>query len=127
MGIGLDRGDGTSQDFRIAFDGVQLTLGRQHVFRGLTCGFQRGQILSVILGEAVLIASLGGVVGVLGAKVLFSFFDLSSVILTPFFYVPWYTALMGLGVAALIGLVSGIVPSWKAASLSVVDGLRRVA
>jgi putative ABC transport system permease protein len=90
-------------------------------------GFQRGQILSVILGEAVLISSLGGVVGVLGAKALFSVFDLSTVILMPFFYVPWYTAVMGLVVAALIGLVSGIVPSWKAASLSVVDGLRKVA
>jgi putative ABC transport system permease protein len=44
----------------------------------------------------------------------------------PFFYVPWNTALMGLGLSLLIGLASGVLPAARAAQLSVVDGLRKV-
>jgi phospholipid/cholesterol/gamma-HCH transport system ATP-binding protein len=63
---GLDRGGGTSEDFRIAFDGVQLTLGKWHVFRGLTCGFQRGQITVVLggsgAGKSTLLRLIGGLI-----------------------------------------------------------------
>jgi ABC-type antimicrobial peptide transport system permease subunit len=38
---------------------------------------------------------------------------------------PWVT--YGFIVAAVLGLVSGIVPAIRAAQLSVIDGLRRVA
>jgi phospholipid/cholesterol/gamma-HCH transport system ATP-binding protein len=39
----------SGQEFRVAIDGVHLKLGRQQVFRSLSCGFPRGQI-SVVLG-----------------------------------------------------------------------------
>lgn len=39
------------EEFRIALDGVRLSLGGRPVFRGLSCGFMRGQI-TVILGES---------------------------------------------------------------------------
>jgi ABC-type lipoprotein release transport system permease subunit len=42
------------------------------------------------------------------------------------FSVPWRTALYGLGLDAFIGLASGIIPAWRAANLSVLDGLRKV-
>ena len=37
------------EEFRIALDGVHLSLGGRPVFRGLSCGFVPGQI-TVILG-----------------------------------------------------------------------------
>jgi len=37
------------------------------------------------------------------------------------------TIALGLGVSALIGLVSGGIPAWTAARIKIVDGLRRVA
>jgi ABC-type antimicrobial peptide transport system permease subunit len=43
------------------------------------------------------------------------------------FYVPWSTTLAGVGLAAAIGLISGLIPAWRAAQISVVDGLRRIA
>src|SRR3990172_669689 len=43
--MALARGD----EFRVAFDGVVFSRGRRQVFRGLSCGFPRGQI-SVVLG-----------------------------------------------------------------------------
>jgi putative ABC transport system permease protein len=74
-----------------------------------------------------LIGLIGGIVGALGGKLLFSLVDLSTV--APglgLFYVPWSTALFGLALAAAVGLLSGFIPAWRAAHVSVVDGLRKV-
>jgi phospholipid/cholesterol/gamma-HCH transport system ATP-binding protein len=51
-------------DYRIVLDGVHLTRGRRSVFRGLSCGFVRGQI-SVVLGgsgagKSTLLRLVGG-------------------------------------------------------------------
>jgi phospholipid/cholesterol/gamma-HCH transport system ATP-binding protein len=53
-----------AQEFRIAFDGVHLTLGERSIFNGLSCGFPRSRI-SVILGgsgagKSSLIRMVGG-------------------------------------------------------------------
>jgi phospholipid/cholesterol/gamma-HCH transport system ATP-binding protein len=54
----------SGQDFRIALDGVDLKLGDRQVFRGLSCGFLRGEI-SVVLGgsgagKSTLMRLIGG-------------------------------------------------------------------
>ncbi|MDB5353186.1 MAG: ABC-type transport system, involved in lipoprotein release, permease component [Planctomycetota bacterium] len=91
-------------------------------------GFGRGLVLALVLVEAVIVSTLGGVVGALGTKLLFDQFDLGSLVpgFLPFFYVPWTTALFGLGLAVLIGFVSGVLPAWLAAQTSVIQGLRKV-
>ncbi|MFQ5670729.1 MAG: ABC transporter permease [Acidobacteriota bacterium] len=89
-------------------------------------GFQRGRILTMVLGEAMLISALGGLLGVMGAKLLLQAVDISRFLFLPFFYIPWQTALAGMFLAGVIGLASGLVPAWRAASIPVVDGLRRV-
>jgi putative ABC transport system permease protein len=90
-------------------------------------GFPQTSVLGLFLSESVLIGLLGGVAGALGAKLLFGMVDLSKV--APglgLFYIPWKTALAGLGIAAAVGFFSGIIPAWRAAHVSVVDGLRKV-
>jgi phospholipid/cholesterol/gamma-HCH transport system ATP-binding protein len=52
------------QEFRVAIDGVHLELGDRQVFRGLSCGFPRGQV-SVVLGgsgagKSTLVRMIGG-------------------------------------------------------------------
>lgn len=90
-------------------------------------GFPRETILGMVLGEATCIGLLGGVAGAMGAKLLLATVDFSKWLTGfGFFYVPWRTALAGLLLAATIGLISGIVPAWRSAQLSVVDGLRKV-
>jgi putative ABC transport system permease protein len=91
-------------------------------------GFGRAMVMSLFLGESMLIALLGGVLGSLGAKAFFGLVDLSRFGLTGmgWLYIPWNTALGGLLIAIFIGLVSGLVPSWRAATTSVVDGLRKI-
>jgi phospholipid/cholesterol/gamma-HCH transport system ATP-binding protein len=53
-----------AEDFHIAFDGVQLTLGRRQVFRGLSCGCLRGQITVVLggsgAGKSTMLRLIGG-------------------------------------------------------------------
>ncbi|RIK85076.1 MAG: hypothetical protein DCC67_04375 [Planctomycetota bacterium] len=90
-------------------------------------GFSQANVLSLFLGEAVVIGALGGVVGCLGAKLLFATVDFSKMLPgLGWLYVPWSTALAGVALAASIGLVSGVVPAWRAAHLSVLEGLRKV-
>lgn len=54
----------TPDDFRVAFDGVHLRLGDREVFRGLTCGFRRGEITVVLggsgAGKSTLLRCIGG-------------------------------------------------------------------
>jgi putative ABC transport system permease protein len=91
-----------------------------------TLGFTRGTILSLILGEAVVISALGGVVGVLLASALCGVVrsgpafmdDLKHLTIQP------PVAVVCLVVAAGIGLLSAFVPAWNASRTSIVEALR---
>jgi len=91
-------------------------------------GFSRTTVLSLMLSEAMLVAMLGGALGVFGAKTLFDWTDLTVSGIPGFstFYVPWSTIGLGLAVSAAVGLTAGAIPAWRAAQVSVVNGLRKV-
>jgi putative ABC transport system permease protein len=91
-------------------------------------GFGRGLVINLVLAESVLVTMVGGVLGAVGAKVFFDAVDIAPFTagFLPFFYVPWATALLGLGTALVIGFLSGVIPAINAARLSVVNGLRKV-
>jgi putative ABC transport system permease protein len=83
--------------------------------------------VSLVLLEAVLVATIGGVLGSVGSKLLFDFVDVSRFIQgLSVFYVPWTIALFGLITALFVGFISGLVPALRAANLPVLDGLRKV-
>jgi putative ABC transport system permease protein len=91
-----------------------------------TLGFTRGTILSLILGEAVAIATLGGAIGVLLASGLCGVVrrgpafsdDIRHLSIQPPVVV---TCLV---VAATIGLISAFVPAWNASRTPIVEALR---
>jgi putative ABC transport system permease protein len=91
-------------------------------------GFSRGLVLCLVLSESMLLALMGGLIGAMGTKVLFDYFDLSTLApaFLPFFYVPIKTALMGLAGAILVGFLAGVIPAVLAARLPVIQGLRKV-
>lgn len=90
-------------------------------------GFNQPTILGMFLAESVAIGILGGIMGALGAKLLFASVDLSKVDAgLSMFFIPWRTALWGLLLAAIVGFFSGLIPAWRAANVSVIEGLRKV-
>jgi putative ABC transport system permease protein len=90
-------------------------------------GFNRQTVLAMFLGESIAIGLIGGVIGAVGAKLLFGSMDLGAVDANlALFFIPWRTVFWGLALSALVGLLSGIIPAWRAGNLSVVDGLRKV-
>jgi putative ABC transport system permease protein len=90
-------------------------------------GFPQMTILGLFLSEAVLIGMLGGILGAFGGKLLFAVIPLSKLMTgLGAVYVPWNTALAGVALGTGIGLVSGIIPAYRAANVSVIEGLRKV-
>jgi putative ABC transport system permease protein len=90
-------------------------------------GFPQTTILGLFLAEAVAIGLLGGIMGAFGAKLLFASVDFSRILPgLAWLYVPWSTALWAVALATGIGFVSGIIPAYRAANVSVIEGLRKV-
>jgi putative ABC transport system permease protein len=91
-------------------------------------GFSRRRILAMVLGESCTITALGGLLGIVIGCLALQGMHAAFPQLFPFnvweMFGTWLLVLFG--VAAGIGLMSGIVPSIRAAQLSVIDGLRRV-
>ncbi len=88
-----------------------------------TLGFDDGTIFRVVLTEAAVITLGGGLIGALGAKFLV---DGADIKVLPPMTVYWSTVLIAIGIAVLIGAVSGLIPAWSASRLRIVDALRRV-
>ncbi|MGH9580141.1 MAG: ABC transporter permease [Terriglobales bacterium] len=91
---------------------------------GLLCalGARQEQILLLFLGEAALLAGVGGAAGLaLGAGVA----QLLSLTLPALpVSTPWWFALLAEGVAVSIGLAAGVWPARQAARMQPVDALR---
>lgn len=92
-----------------------------------TLGFTSDTILGIIVGEAVTIALIGGIVGLGLAQLLTSVVgkvgqnfvqQLHGLSMT------WTTASIALAVAIFIGLVSSFIPAWNAARTNILDSLR---
>jgi putative ABC transport system permease protein len=89
-------------------------------------GFQNGTLLATVLGESVLIASVGGLLGVAAGRGIYALGHQFAPMIVQTSNMPWPVMAWGLLVAAGIGLASGIVPAVLAARLPVVEGLRRI-
>ncbi len=91
-------------------------------------GFRKFQVLGLLLGESVLLAVVGALVGSLGARLIFSGARLSAAtggFLTRINVTPAILALCA-GVGLFVGVVSAGIPAWQAASRRVVEALREV-
>jgi putative ABC transport system permease protein len=92
-----------------------------------TLGFTGRTIFALIAGEGLLMAMVGGVLGVTLAKVLVNGNTFGGSGFIPAFGVNGRNVAIGIALSAFIGLVAGAIPATLASRLKIVDGLRRVA
>jgi putative ABC transport system permease protein len=120
-----------------ALGGISLLVGGVGIFTIMTItvnertwevgllralGSDRGQILVLFLAEAVVLAAIGGICGLVlgagGAWVL----ELAVPALPT--HTPWFYAVLAEVLAAVIGLLAGVLPARYAAGLDPVEALR---
>ncbi len=91
-----------------------------------TLGFTREAILGMILGEAVVLAVVGGSIGIAFASGLCALVRKAPAFVgqlkTLSIHPP--VALACLGVAVAIGLISSMIPAWSASGVPIVEALR---
>ncbi|MGI9056795.1 MAG: ABC transporter permease [Pyrinomonadaceae bacterium] len=83
-------------------------------------GARQVDILKQFLFESATLSAIGGIIGLILAKLL-------GVIVTMFLIptiIPWYAAVIAIGVSAGVGIVAGLFPAWKAARLDPIEALR---
>ena len=86
-----------------------------------TAGATRRAIKNQFLAEAIVIAQLGGIIGiVLGITIG----NILSWMIGSSFIIPWIWILVGLVLCLLVALASGYIPATKAARLDPVESLR---
>jgi putative ABC transport system permease protein len=89
-------------------------------------GFGDGLLFGLVMVEAGTIATVGALLGLGGAKLLYWSTAFNALGFLPGFNVTAGTLALGAGIAALLALASGIVPALAAARLSAVEALRHV-
>lgn len=109
------------------FAAVASRTGEIGTLRAL--GFRRGAVLAAFLGEAMLLALVGGLLG-LGCASLMQTVNISTVNFQTFaelafqFKLTATIVVQTLLFALCMGLLGGFVPAWRAARLKIVDCLR---
>jgi putative ABC transport system permease protein len=89
-------------------------------------GFPNHTVLGIMLGESILIAGIGGLLGVAAGRGIYALAHQIAPMVIQISNMPWEVMAWGMLVAGGIGFASGIVPAVLAARLSVIDGLRRI-
>jgi putative ABC transport system permease protein len=85
-------------------------------------GAGRREILLLFIGEAVVLASIGGLAGlVLGAGGAWLLGVAIPALPT---HTPWSYVLLAECIAAAIGLAAGVAPAYRAANLDPIEALR---
>ena len=92
-----------------------------------TLGFTDGDVLKLVITEALVITGLGFVFGLGGALVAFNLIEFDMGGFVPGLSVTPAIALTAVAIALVIAAASGAVPAWQSARLRVVDALRYVA
>jgi putative ABC transport system permease protein len=102
---------------------VRERIGELAVLKAL--GFSNRFVLLLVMMESLMVAFIGGGLGILLAKLFSLRGDPTNGIL-PYFYLPMWAIAAGVGAALLVGVAGGILPAISAMRLRVVDAIRRV-
>lgn len=92
-----------------------------------TLGFSAFHIIGLILGESLVIALIGGGIGIaLTYPIVAGFEQAMPKGFFPFFYIEPITTILALSAAIIIGILASIFPIQRALKTNIVDGFRFV-
>lgn len=83
-------------------------------------GARQSDILRQFLFESGMLSAIGGMIGLILALIL-------GYIITAVAFptrIPWWSAVIAIGVSAVVGIMAGLFPAWKAAQLDPIEALR---
>jgi len=84
-------------------------------------GATRSNILSQFLIEAIFLTAIGGVAGLIVGEIASILMNIYSPLPA---FVPLWAIVLGLGISAVVGIIFGLWPAWKAARLDPIEALR---
>ena len=90
-------------------------------------GFSPGFVVKLLFGESLMIAVIGGALGIAATYPLAAGFMAQTNNLFKVFEISNTTLLSQVGAALFVGLVAAAWPSWKMSRIDIVAGLRHVA
>ncbi len=90
-------------------------------------GFPPRTIALLILAEAMLLAALGGAIGMLLTPPVVQVFHAATISVFAKMPLVPQTFYLQAGCALVVGLVAGVIPAFRASRIKIVDGLRHVA
>ena len=84
-------------------------------------GARKFEILVQFLIEAVVLTSIGGILGVImGSAIGLTVNFISGFPVS----LPWWSFALGLGFSASVGIISGLIPAWRASRMDPIEALR---
>ena len=99
-------------------------IGEYAIFK--TLGFKGWRIAGMIVGESLLITTIGCIIGIAFTPPAAKEFSKLVGTYFPAFRVEVDTIYMDIGAAFLVGLCAAIIPTWRALKIRIADGLRRI-
>ena len=91
-----------------------------------TLGFGAGHIGAIVFGESMFISLLGGLLGIALTFPAAYWIETELAQFFPYFSVTMTTICLDLLTAFCIGVVAGLFPTWRGATIRIADGLRRI-
>jgi putative ABC transport system permease protein len=91
-----------------------------------TVGFTQGSILKLLLSESIAISLLGGLIGIVLATIAVLFMSRPGMGMPVSMHMTASVAAFAMVVAVFVGVVSGVIPSYRASHLKIVEALRHI-
>lgn len=98
--------------------------GEYAIFK--TLGFGGGRIAGLIFGESMVITMTGCAIGIILTFPAAAAFGKSMGMFFPIFYIEPETIYLDIALSLAVGLLAGIVPTWRTLKIRIADGLRMI-
>lgn len=99
-------------------------IGEYAIMKAL--GFRFLHLSIQIFGESLLITIVGCIFGIVLTFPAATFFKTKIGAYFPVFRVSMHTILLDMAASVIVGIIAGIFPTWRALSIRVAEGLRRI-